>query len=237
MVGLALFAVFAFSAIVATSAFAGEWLWEGNPISSELSVDSEGELLLTFLESGVVLIEILCSGLFEGTGSAGGKALITDLWSLGSPQEVIGSLGDLNEKALGCLVEGTAGGLTDCALNELAAITLDNLNLELGAAWELTIELMAAGTEEFLIDFPSYAGYDIECLTPLGTLSLLCEGLTSGRLTNNATAKDVEVLFGTGPGSEALGCFGGPNLTADVSNEGLTLWLITHTGGGTLAVS
>jgi len=236
MVGLALFAVLAFSAIAATSAFAGEWLWEGNPITSELAVDAEGELLLTVLESGNVLVEILCSGLFEGT-VAGATALITDLWSLGSPQEEIGSLGDLNEKALGCLVEGSAGGLTDCTLNELASLTLDNLNLELLAAWELTIELMTAGTEEFLIDFPSYAGYDVECLTPLGTLSVLCEGLTSGRLTNNVLAKDVEVLFGTGPGSESVPCVGAPNLTGDISNEGLTLGLITHTGGGTLAVS
>src|SRR6478609_4623133 len=190
VLGLTLFAVFAVSAAVASAAFAGEWLEDNNPIlaGEELPVDTEGTLILVNLTgagSTAVLVELECSGLFEGTVLAGGVGLIFDLYSLGG--ETIGSLGDTNTLALACLVIKSAGGLGDCLLNDLVEVWPLNLNLELGAVWETKIELMAAGTEEFLLDFPTYSSYEISCETGfLGLQENKCEGLTTAVLSNVA---------------------------------------------------
>src|SRR6478609_8256367 len=181
VLGLALFAVFAVSAAVASAAFAGEWLEDNNPIPAgeELPVDTEGTLTLVNLTGagGAVLVELECSGLFEGTVLAGGLGLILDLYSLGG--ETIGSLGDANTLALACLVISTQAGLGDCLISDLVEVWPLNLTLELGAPkWETKIELMAAGTEEFLLDLPAYSGYEVRCETGfLGFQENRCEGL------------------------------------------------------------
>src|SRR6478609_9047517 len=189
VLGLVLFAVFAVSAAVASAAFAGEWLEDNLPIQvgEELPADTEGTLTLINLTGagGTVLVELECSGLFEGDLLAGGVGLILDLYSLGG--ETIGSLGDTNTLPLACLVIKTAGGLGDCLLNDLVEVWTHNLNLELGAVWETLIELMAAGAEEFLLDLPTYSGYEVVCETGfLGLQENLCEGLTTAVLTNVA---------------------------------------------------
>jgi hypothetical protein len=70
LLGLAVFAVFAFSAVaVASSAFASEsvWLAGGHTILAKLLTDGEGELKLTDLKTPIFgEASILCSGLNEG---------------------------------------------------------------------------------------------------------------------------------------------------------------------------
>src|SRR6478609_6687753 len=110
VLGLVLFAVFAVSAAVASAAFAGEWLEDNLPIQvgEELPADTEGTLNLINLTGagGAVLVELECSGLFEGDLLAGGVGLILDLYSLNG--ETIGSLStDTNKLPLACLVTQT----------------------------------------------------------------------------------------------------------------------------------
>jgi hypothetical protein len=64
LLGVAMFAMFAFSAIVVSQAFALESVWLDSGVRAVLvPVDSEGELLLENNKTGT---QILCSGLNEG---------------------------------------------------------------------------------------------------------------------------------------------------------------------------
>jgi hypothetical protein len=227
--GLALFAVFAFGAAVVSSAFAGEWLANNNVITVELEAETEGLLFLINLTAanGTVLVELHCSGFFLGF-LIGNDALIVDLDSLGG--EVIGSLGDTNELALDCLVVNTAGGLGDCILNDLVLVWPLNLNLELGLDWLTTIELMGAGAEEFLLDFPTQSGYEVRCQTGiLGEQENKCEGLSSAVLTNVAGG----VLGEFNANSEKVACVQGGAESGVLLGEGTT----KLTNGEALTVS
>ena len=74
IVGLALFAVFAFSAYAVASASALESVWLVNNAkpAAKVLVDSEGEMLLADLKTPIGEIMLLCSGL--GEGFVGGDA-------------------------------------------------------------------------------------------------------------------------------------------------------------------
>jgi hypothetical protein len=231
VLGLALFAVFAFSAVMAASSFAvSEWLFNGAAIGNgvELATNTEGTLTLDVLDgTGALLInEIDCSGLFEGTVGAAGVDLVLDLFSL------TGTLiEELPGTSLTCetLFDGGA-----CTVGAESLLWVDELSLALGLTWESLIELN--GTT--FLDHFHHVAFELKCLLLNGaTLESLCEGLTSGTLTN--VAPNVLLEFGAAAGTESLNCI---NTVGGVEQE-LTLvdlegdLIIKHATGGTLAVS
>jgi hypothetical protein len=93
---LALFAVSAFTAAIASMASAAEtllalWLANGAEFTGNLAVNAEGELLLE--DEKVPLlgkVAIVCSGLFEGTvNGENGEGELIMLWSLGTSQVLV----------------------------------------------------------------------------------------------------------------------------------------------------
>lgn len=239
VLGLALFAVFAFSAFTAASAFAvSEWLWEGNPIGVgvELATHTVGTLVLDVLDAtGTVLInEIDCSGLFEGTVGRGPVDLVLDLFDLlGNLIEELPGTSSLTCETL--FDEGGPEGKA-CAVGAESLLWVEELSLSLGLTWESLIELV--GTT--FLDHFHHVAFELKCLLLAGvTLESLCEGLTSGTLTN--VAPNVLLQFGpeVGVESESLHCIntvGGaeqPLTFVDLSGD----LIIEHTTGGTLAVS
>jgi hypothetical protein len=79
--GLALFAMFAFSVVAASMASAAdEWLIDGSPVAALTSVEMTGEflvgdLLIPLLGSA----EIKCNGILDGTVGAAGESEITEM--------------------------------------------------------------------------------------------------------------------------------------------------------------
>lgn len=218
ILGLALAALFALSAVMATMASAettllAEWLFNGAAVTAALPVETTGELTLTSLLLGVVGAAIKCAGIFDGTVNANGAGQVTAL--LNVAKEEIGK--ELVGLELICLV--TVAGACG-AVNAEARLWTDQL------PWNTTLELMEAGAilNHFL---SATAGYHVFCPTVMPVFEDLCFGLTSATMTNGAT--DVIGKFDTT--SEAAKCSTGAE--GMITGEGLTV----DTAGGTLAVS
>jgi len=236
VLGLALFAVFAFSMVAAASAFAeSEWLWQGLaiPAGQELLTDTEGLLTLLVLSlTGVVINTIDCSALFEGDVLPGGVDLVLDAWTLPPAQSLIEELEHLPPvigKSLDCVTESGVTGL--CLAGEETLLWVDELNLELGLVWETLIELDGA---VFLDHFHNVA-FELLCITAAGDLEALCSGLTSALLANVAEVGVlVEFSEAAGIESEELLCVDGTE-EFHVAIDGNLV--ILHEGGGLLSVS
>jgi len=239
ILGLALFAAFAFSAFAAASAFAvSEWLFNGAPIGvgSELATHTVGTLVLDVLSAtGTELLNVIdCSVLFEGTVGAGSVNLVLDVFDL------LGNLiEELEGTSLTCETLFDEGGPNGeaCSAEPGAESLLWADELRLGVeplTWESLIELDVAT----FLDHFHHAAFELRCLLLAGvTLESLCEGVTSGTLTN--VAPNVLLEFSAAAGTEALNCI---NLVGGVE-QALTLidiegdLVIEHATGGTLAVS
>jgi hypothetical protein len=232
ILGLAAIAVFAFSAVIASSASATTWLVEKTEINKEVASETEGELELLVYENGTgstVLEAVLCSGIFDGFLVPPNLALVVDLLSLN--MEEIGSLeeGDVAGKALDCEVIHDAGALTDCKEKTLASLWPDGLNLALGTTWEITFEEMTGGV--LLGKFPAIAGYHVECESLIGIVGTnLCNGtggVTSVTWTNVTTTTPPSALgtFGAVAAGERGECEMGGAHVAEVRGSGNT-WAI-----------
>jgi hypothetical protein len=195
VLGIALVAMLAFSAVLATAAFAGEWLVEGKAITSAegaLNSETEGELkLISYAEKGSasVLAEITCSGIFDGTVGPGSTDTVTTLLNL-SKEEINKTA--LTELALLCNVTLDAGALTDCKVGTENAL-LWAINLP----WSTEIELMSNGEEldVFLDNAGKMPGYYVECESLLGISGTnTCEGGVNIATLTNGTGTPTEVL-------------------------------------------
>jgi hypothetical protein len=229
ILGLALCAVFAFSAIAAASAFAAdEWLAGGAAITTELETSTEGTLNLHVLSGETEVNEINCSALL--TGDVGPKEinLVLDLFNLSSVL-----IEELPGTALACetLTNPIGAG---CTIGGETLLWADELRL--GAeplTWESLLELMAA--EPLFLVHLHHVAFELLCFNLMGTnLEFLCEGLTSAAVDNLAAG--VEFLFNTAApiSSELLTCTG--------TVEGLTVGLLGNipsklTNGAVLSAS
>ena len=225
IVWLALFAVFAFSAVAASSAFAEDtqWLWEGAKIAAELAVDTEGELLLE--DSGAsVKIDILCNGLFGGV--VGGL--------LGVADPLLDEVNDIEDLHMNLDSQLDCEAETSCA-EKLANVTAVNL------PWKTELLLETHnGVSEFMDDFTSdngvagvKPGYTVDCIV----LGVLVEDTCTGEpkaLLENVTGG----VLGTFDENAEINPPGECTLSSGLK-EGLVIGtgLTVHTGGGTLAVS
>jgi hypothetical protein len=252
---LGLFAVFAFGAFAATSAFAeteGELLTEGLTMGAteERELEATGELTLKD-EGAAGKPTVDCSGIFK-------------ILTLGPLLFDIVALLMLNKELLTPLgLPGTATDgepdMIDCtslAVCESEPEALGVLVTVLNLPWHVLIELMldVNGNNVYLLDFKSNAdneaelvegagetNYTIDCLVPLiGLVENTCTGLSSLRLVNGAGG--LESFFNqlaltepTGAESELANCSVGGAKQGLIESVGAGI--ITDVGGLALTVS
>jgi hypothetical protein len=171
IIGLALVAMFAFSAIAASAAFASpEWLIDGNPVAAKTAVLSEGELLLCDDKGGVFgeKVCIHCSGKDKGTVGPGKADEVTEVTDLAGNADITSCTNDE-----GC---GTAKLVEAENLpwpTELTSLTND-----------LVGDPNAAGKQP---------GYLVECEVFGAKITDLCEGHADVKVSN--LEGGVDVLF------------------------------------------
>jgi hypothetical protein len=250
LLGLALIAVFAFGAIAASAAMAGEptggekafWLLNGvaiaNGEANGIKTETEGTIVLGSLETGV---EIECSGIFHGTAynlgateGENGFGLVTEILDLGGVghKELAGA--GIKCTSLTPSLCENAGGHPE--------VWPDNL------PWLVTLVLMTLDSEEkavelflalFSADPTNLPAYEVLCLTFGGTITVeeLCQGETSAdlELMNEPTGM---ILLGTFVKEELEleglegECKGKANVAFQTGNG-----VIKPVGGGELDVS
>jgi len=138
IVAMALFAVFAFSSLAASSAFAlsfelAEWLVGGNTVSAELATEGSGELLLEDTKFGAVT----CDGILDGTVGPGSADLITKVLNLAGVE-----IGELTGTGLICTTEKTCEtSTTDIEVfpMKLPWDTEIELDVETGVGYDLVL--------------------------------------------------------------------------------------------------
>jgi hypothetical protein len=229
ILGVSLIAVFAIGVVVAASASAAvtfllaEWLVGGSAVTTELSVDAEGELLLEDTKVPIIgKVAVLCSGILEGTINSNGKDETKELLNLAG--EAI-SLTALSGLALSCTSEtGPCTGIEVWAIN---------------LPWPTDLELMVEGTESFFADLilmkgEANPGWAVFCKNL--SVEDICEALEGvSQKTNEGSNVDTNFTEAFTELAELkLGsCTQGGVESAIV--EGLGTILLVE--GGTLAVS
>jgi hypothetical protein len=222
VLGVALFAMFAFGVLTASASavtfLLAQWLFNGAAVTTALLVEGAGEVEIVNTNAGGlgVTSKILCSGV--GEGWVGPESL-----DFGS--EVL--------TLTGVLVSSTelVGKAAECT---------NSLNCESPQVWpdgvpeESEVELMVDGTEEFFVDLVFNAGWYVEC-TILGfKVAELCEAAEIAvQLTNEAAGVDASGsdAFQTLAGLKLAIC-GGSREVGEVNGLG-----VTKDPEGTLAVS
>jgi hypothetical protein len=200
---IALVAVSAFGALIASSAFAEEptsllalWLANGLEVKATLATDSEGELLLEDNKAPFVgKAAVVCSGLFEGTVSENGEDKATMLFNLGTTQKLIPTNGETGFLIAGngllCKAESP---VTGCEENEA-----ETEAFPVDLPYNTLLLLITGPPETFRIMYTSAVsggkvGYELACL--------IASILTEDECT--ATEVEGEALNVTG-GVEAMG--------------------------------
>ena len=211
ILSVALAALFAFSAVMASMASAettllAEWLNPGAVISTNLATKSEGEITLEDTKLG---IGVLCSGTFVGTVGADGADTVTEVLSLA-----------------GAVVSLTA--LLKCETHKFCEAGTDINAAPENLPWNTRLVLMENG--EFLDVFFN-SGYFTECLVLGLKVSETCEiAQTGGKIVNVATG--VEAV---GQPSPNANCSSGGTGAGII--EFAPLNVTSLTAGGTLSAS
>jgi len=235
LVGIAIFAVLAFSAFSASAAFAEpELLFDEATVTANQGLESEGELELTDTKAfGGAAATVKCSGFLDGTYLfAERKIDIETILTLGKKSVTsLGTGGSTGEEA-SVLCEA----LTIC--EKTTDVELNPVNLP----WLLTIVLDTVGTEDlYLLQFLSAGngppGWEITCLDLGVKLTDECTGETLTADLQNMSPLDLLGVFGSRAEEEANKetgtCTLGGAGTGVVEGEGL----ITATSGLTVEVS
>ena len=212
IVGVVLTVLLAVLVIDASSASAVSQILVGGATVGAAGAPFEitGEVLLE--DMGAPLTpDILCSFVLGGTISQGGVlGFVEFVLELDGILNMVSSTEDLIE-----CTSSTCSNPVDVIVEDLP--------------WHIELVLMAAGAEEWLVDFLVEAGktaaFRLDCNTIIGLIEDLCEGLTSAVLKNTAT--DIEAEFNVN--SEAGDCTVGGVGQDLVESEGVML--VTSTGG------
>jgi hypothetical protein len=230
VLGLMLTTVSAFFAVAAVSAFANEWLVEGNTVTTALLAETIGiseSLELVAFKSELSterLNTITCpDGIFDGFVGPGSLDLITEVLSLEAVKVELPGVG------LNCKVTSSAGEIGDCANN-----TTDAEAWPVNLPW--STETSLSGTtflDLVLTDGSGEPGWEVLCLTSAGlNVENVCTGeAANAELTNEATSP-ISVLgnfVAVGPGPERANCTLTGNHTGEVlKGEGQT-WAVEGT--------
>lgn len=195
VLGLALVAVFAFSAFIVTAAFAEESqiLMENQTILALENFSAEGFLLLEDT-AAAAKINVLCSGILDGFIEPGGTlGYVTELLMLDGT--LLNELGVLNGEGRDMIDCSTASSV--CNVNKEEVLVTVNLDGTKIWHWEILLDLEsslniyllhflnALEIEELLEDTTLVLEphYEVSCLNSLlGEVHDLCEGLSSARL-------------------------------------------------------
>lgn len=173
VLGLALVAVFALSSVIATAAFADEWLDVGSGKSEKMAVlNSIIAAHPLFLEDmGSILVkaqEVECKeGTSEGSVGAGAADELT------------------KAEGLHCLVVNAGGGCNQNAGEEVESVVAANL------PWTTEIFLEGEMFRDHLLNANNNPGWTVRCKG----ISDTCTGLVSVLLENNVTEGDVVAEF------------------------------------------
>lgn len=198
IVVLALLAVFAFSAFVASSAFAtSKVLIGGAEISKETNAEIEGELLLEDMKA-TGPPDLLCSGFFDVViHIPGTEMLIVEVLMLD------------RKPLLANGTEGTPGvRIDECTdmKSVCSSAAVEALNLP----WTVDVELIEGSYVGLILNAAEKEpAYGSDCNTILGLVEDTCKGATGAILTNEAT--DISAEFSetnekiTEPGSCSIG--------------------------------
>jgi len=225
MLGLALLAIFAFSVVATATASAelfllAEWLFNGATITSELLVESPGELLLE--DNKVPILGkamVLCSGILDGFVGPGSADLITEVLKLN--KESI-SRTALSGVALECTNQ------ENCPEPLLWAVNLP---------WTTELELHEdpGPEEDYVVLILGKPGWEIECMG-LGQTDTCTAETEGGYLLDNGTptptalfSEEITELMGL----KLATCTLGGVESGLVEGEGL----IEHAEGGTISAS
>jgi hypothetical protein len=147
---LALFAVFAFSMVAAGSASAHQWLFKGEPITTELSGLVDGLIILHHTGGLTGNSLVHCTGQFHGTFGPGSKDLISDVLGLS------GELADATHTGpIHCVFESGT-----CGAGALALVFV----LKLPWATKLLLPGTPSGVWDHITeDGKGTPGYEVEC--------------------------------------------------------------------------
>jgi hypothetical protein len=211
LVGLVLVAVFAISAMVASSAFAeSEWLLNAEPITSAIATEAPGTLKLEDSATGTG--KITCVGNFVGTVGPGSADTISTVLGKTSTE-----VAPINCESVSCASK----------LAELSPINLP---------WSTKVELSGTLEWDHFLGTDSGAkepGYSLKC-TVLGIpITDVCTGLAGAALSN--VTGGVQGIFT--PGEEPINpsgtCTFSKEKSATIEGGGVT----KPTLSGTLTVS
>jgi hypothetical protein len=213
ILGLALFAVFAFGAIAAASAFAApEWLINGAAVTELTSVETKGSLNLTDTKTALGSVTVKCEGTLDGSvGPAGGDE-ITEV---------------LNTAGVAIKLGGTALLCTSSQCSGTPEVWPENL------PWQTQLELVGTVIRDHIFTSTGGApGYTSLC-TIILPIEDTCTGLTSSLIENMGTESPADVLGIFNAESEKGNCSLGGTGTGVITGDGL----ITTLNGLALAVS
>jgi hypothetical protein len=237
MIGLAVLAMFALSAVVVSSASAASKILlgaagNGTEITASTKIEVIGSLLLEDMGAPGTP-DILCTGIFDGKIEAGG--------TLGFIEELLTAGGVANGNAVECVSDnGTCEGVV--------LVSVQNL------PWHIELILDAGG--QYLTHFLSgmeetgkEPTYVVDCIK-IFLIEDACRGLSSARLINTAEGllgyfNSLPLTETWGAESEAANCSDGGagqglivsvTLGADEDTEA-SGGLIQLVGGGGLSVS
>jgi len=229
LLGLAVFAILALSAVVASTASAefllAEWLWEGIEITSALLVASPGTLLLEDAGTG---IDILCSGILDGFVEPESLDLITEL--LDSTGLITISLTALVEPGLLC--------------ESHSSLCVEPLVWAVHLPWETELELQEPGGNYLVLILNNPGWYTVcmltlgeptdECTAPEGAFEVDNNaGGTPTALFSDAITELAGLKLGT---CVMVGPFGEKETLLEkgiIEGEGL----IEHSTGGSISAS
>jgi hypothetical protein len=222
LMGLAMFAVFAFGAIVASSAFAEDrWLIDETSVTTLTSVQMSGTLMFTDLKAPIVgEASFECSVILDGTVGPAGEDEITEVLTLAKvPYGHDNANNELEGEGAACINKINCPGA-------LAWI--------FGLPWLTQLELVGTTfVDDFISDnVPKLLGYEIECMEQLGKPVDLCTQPLFSATLENMGAPENDVL-GTINEQNISSCSLGGAGTGDVIGE----LLISTLDELTLAVS
>jgi hypothetical protein len=189
---LALFAVFAFGALLATSAFAeSKILFKNANIETKLAFEVTGALLLEDM-AATGTPDILCNGSFDGLIEPGGTLAYVEEVLTEGKELLAGETGG----------NGKVNDLIECT--EDKAVCSNPVDIEASELpWHIEVQLdLSESLEIYLAHFLSLAEIEellevgigvptwiVDCNSILGLVLDVCSGLSSARLFNSATGE------------------------------------------------
>jgi hypothetical protein len=213
LMGLAMFAVFAFGAIAASSAFAEDrWLIDEVGVTTLTSVQTSGKLILTDLKAPLVgEAAAECSGILDGTVGPAGEDEITEVLTFAGV--AYGKDNANNE------LEGTGAACTNVKNCPGALVWV------FGLPWLTQLELEGSiFVDDFISDNTvKLLGYELECSEQLGKPVDLCTQPLFKATLENMGAPENDVLGTINEQGQANCSLGGVGAGDTVSGEaGLT---------------